>query len=589
MSNGRKTTSLKQGRDREVGSEGSWRQSCEPTNRNGIQGQAPGASQHMMTKPGDSRGMVNAAAVQRRFTFLSGETCPTSGSQDNGSRTEAHPERDGEATGPYRQADSAGRSNPPRDGAGVSRGHSTAGALAGRPELEGRERPRRDSTTAQTPPGGAGGGRSADSSEPYGDDLLERMLDRENMLRAWKRVKANKGCAGVDGMTIEDFPAFARQNWEAIRRRVLQGTYQPSPVLRVEIPKDTGGKRPLGIPVIVDRVLEQSLAQVREPIFEPIFSSSSYGFRPRRSAHDAVRAVRQYVRDGYRIAVDADLAKFFDRVSHDVLLHLLARRVRDKRILKLIGRYLRAGVSVDGRIEPTVQGVPQGGPVSPLLANVVLHELDCELEGRGLRFARYADDFIILVKSPRSGERVFASVSRFLERTLKLTVNAAKSKVAPVQECRFLGFCIVRGGIRWTPETEREFKRRIRRLTGRSWGVSMDYRMRKLAGYMRGWIGYFGLSEYYSPIPGLDEWIRRRLRLCFWKMWRRTRTRIRELLRLGTHLNVALSAASSAKSYWRWSRTLATQTGLTNAWLKSQGLLSLKEQWVAIHYPDQSG
>jgi len=272
------------------------------------------------------------------------------------------------------------------------------------------------------------------------------------MLRAWKRVKANKGAAGIDEMTVEQFPEFIRHHWEDMRSSLIKGTYQPEPVRRVEIPKPTGGKRPLGIPTVTDRVIQQAIAQALGALFEPVFSQHSYGFRPHRSAHQAVGAVQNAVQEGYTVAVDADLSRFFDTVNHDVLMRLVSVRVQDRRVMKLIARYLRAGVSVKGTVEPTTQGVPQGGPLSPLLANVVLNELDKELERRGHRFARYADDFIIQVKSQTAGERVYASIRRFLEKRLHLQVNETKSKVAPIKDCRFLGFRIQAKHIRWDPQ-----------------------------------------------------------------------------------------------------------------------------------------
>jgi RNA-directed DNA polymerase len=321
------------------------------------------------------------------------------------------------------------------------------------------------------------------------------------------------------------------------------------------------------------------------PIFDPGFSDHSYGFRPDRSAHQAVRKIQQYIKDGYRWAVDMDLEKFFDTVNHDVLMHRVARKVRDKRVLKLIGKYLRTGVVVNGRLQQTPKGVPQGGPLSPLLANILLDDLDKELERRGHRFVRYADDFIILVKSQRAAERVMGSIKRFIERKLKLKVNEAKSRVAKTDHTNFLGFTFKGTKIRWSDAAFKEFKRRIRKLTGRSWFVSMDYRLKKLAQYLRGWMNYFGISEYYRPIPEIDHWLRRRVRMCYWKQWRWCRTKVRNLLKLGTSLKAAIDVGMSRKGPWRLARTLATQSGMTNQWLKDQGLLSVKELWVSIHYP----
>lgn len=336
-------------------------------------------------------------------------------------------------------------------------------------------------------------------------ELLEDVLASDNLAQAWTRVKANKGAPGIEGVTIEDFPDHVRAHWPAVRKQIRDGRYQPQAVRRVEIPKPDGGKRMLGIPTVMDRVIQQAIAQVLTPIFDPTFSDSSFGFRPGRNAHQAIRQVQANVKDGRNIAVDIDLAKFFDTVNHDVLMNLLRRTIADKRLLRLIGRYLRAGVLVGGHIEPSEVGTPQGGPLSPLLANILLHQLDLELEQRGHRFARYADDMVILVRSQRAAQRVMGSITRYLETTLKLKVNLAKSKVAPMSECAFLGFTIKGKKIRWTEKSEANFKHRIKELTGRSWGVSMEYRLRKLGQYLRGWTAYFGISQYYRPVPELDE------------------------------------------------------------------------------------
>lgn len=426
--------------------------------------------------------------------------------------------------------------------------------------------------------------RVAETPDPN-DCLLERILSGMNMQQAWKRVKANKGAPGIDRMSIEEFPEFARANWKSIRESLTEGSYQPMPVRRVEIPKPTGGIRPLGIPAVTDRLIQQAISQVLVPIFDPGFSDTSYGFRPGRSAHDAVYKVREYIKEGFRIAVDMDLSKFFDTVNHDVLMHRVARKIRDKRVLALIGKYLRAGVVVNGRLQTTRKGVPQGGPLSPILANILLDDLDKELEKRGHRFVRYADDFLILVKSLRAGVRVSQSIERFLNRRLKLDVNQEKSRVAKTDDTSFLGFAFKGTKIRWSDKSFHQFKWRVKRLTGRSWFVSMEYRMKKLAEYLRGWMNYYGISEYYRPIPEIDHWLRRRVRMCHWKQWRYVRTRVRNLLRMGTKPNVAIPMSFSRKGPWKCARTLATQTGMTNQWLTNQGLLSVKELWVKIHYP----
>jgi len=436
-----------------------------------------------------------------------------------------------------------------------------------------------DSGVAPNPDRGAKARRGVAQPALQGN-LLEAVVASANMHAAWARVKSNKGAPGVDGMTIEEFPAFAKVHWPAIRQALIDGGYRPSPVRRVLIPKPGGGERALGIPTVADRVIQQAIAQVLTPIFDPEFSESSFGFRPKRSAHGAVKQVQAYINTGYRVAVDLDLQKFFDNVSHDILMARVARRVGDKRLLALIGRYLRAGVMIGECVQSSEIGTPQGGPLSPLLANILLDDLDRELEQRGHRFARYADDLLVLVKSVRAGQRVKASLTTYLGRRLKLPVNEAKSRVAPIGVCEFLGFRFPQGKLRWSDAAFADFMHRVRELTGRSWGVSMRYRFDKLAQYLRGWMGYFGISQYYRPIPELDRWLRRRVRMCYWKQWRGTRTRVRNLLALGTDKRSALMTGASSKSYWHLARTLGTQTGMTNDWLHAQGLVSIRALWM---------
>jgi len=416
------------------------------------------------------------------------------------------------------------------------------------------------------------------------ESLMEAVFASENVRQAWKRVKSNGGAAGVDGVTVDEFVDHVRNSWSDTRTSLMDGTYLPSPVLRVEIPKKSGGKRPLGIPTVCDRLIQQSIQQVLTPVFDPTFSGSSYGFRPHRSAHEAVRRVRALIRSGYRYVVDLDIEKFFDRVNHDILMVQVAKHVRDKRLLRLIGKYLRSGVEVDGRVEPTRQGTPQGGPLSPLLANILLDVLDKELEKRGLKFVRYADDLLILVKSKAAGDRVLRSVTRFLEKRLKLTVNREKSGVRKADETNYLGFTFTKGSIRWSEESYQLFRKRVRELTGRSWGVSMKYRMSKLSTYIRGWINYFGIAEQYRPIPGLDSWIRRRVRMCCIKPWRRCRTRIHNLNVMGVRLDTAIRTGCIERGWWYLSGVLGVQNAFTNQWMKQQGLVSVKEMWSKIHY-----
>jgi RNA-directed DNA polymerase len=416
------------------------------------------------------------------------------------------------------------------------------------------------------------------------ESLMEAVLSSGNVREAWRRVKSNGGAAGVDGTTVDEFVVKIRSSWEGIRESLMKGTYQPSPVLRVEIPKKNGGKRPLGIPTVCDRLIQQSIHQVLQPKFDPEFSESSFGFRPNRSAHGAVRRVQELIRSGYCFVVDIDIEKFFDRVNHDILMTQVSKRVEDKRLLRLIGKYLRSGVSVKGRVEPTKEGTPQGGPLSPLLANVYLDVLDKELEKRGLNFVRYADDLLILVKSKEAGDRVLRSVTRFLAKRLKLTVNQEKSGVREANDTNYLGFTFHNGKIRWSEESERSFRHRVKELTGRSWFVSMPYRIRKLSVYIRGWVNYFGISEYYHPIPDLDSWIRRRVRMCYIKAWRKRRTRIRNLQARGVLLHTAIRTGLIERGWWYLSGVLGVQNAFPNARLKKNGLVSVKELWVKIHY-----
>jgi len=401
------------------------------------------------------------------------------------------------------------------------------------------------------------------------DELMARVLDRANLQRAWKRVKANRGAPGIDGLGVEDWPTHAAEHWAQTRRQLEAGSYRPQPVRRVMIPKRSGGERPLGIPTVTDRVIQQAIAQVLTPIFDPGFSTSSHGFRPERSAHGALEQVRGHLKAGHRIAVDLD-----------VLMARVARKVRDPRLLALIGRYLRAGVLNGEDLHATDIGTPQGGPLSPLLANILLDDLDRELERRGHRFVRYADDVMILVESERAGERVMASISRYLTKTLKFTVNAHKSRVVPTDQATYLGYTFRGTKLRWSDDAFADFQHRIRQLTGRSWGVSMAYRLYKLAQYLRGWLGYFGKSEYYRPIPEIDAWIRRRLRMCYWKQWRRVRTKIKHLLALGVGKRQAILTGLSSKSYWHLSKTQATQMAMSNDWLERQGLISVRTLWL---------
>jgi len=421
--------------------------------------------------------------------------------------------------------------------------------------------------------------------QPTQMTTVEEVVSSENMQRAWQQVKANKGAAGIDDMSITDYPEYARANWTGIKASLLDGTYTPAPVKRVEIPKDSGGTRPLGIPTVSDRVIQQAIAQVLVPVFDPHFSESSYGFRPGRSAHQAVKKVVDLINRGYRYAVDIDLAKFFDTVDHDILMNRVSRKVRDKGILSLIGKYLRAGVVVNGRLNQTSKGVPQGGPLSPLLSNILLDDLDKELEKRGHQFARYADDLIILVKSKRSGERVMESISRFLEKKLKVQVNRDKSKVVRAEASTFLGFTFTGKRLTVSEKSLTKCKNELRRLTWRSWGVAMDYRYWKIRTYMQGWMNYFGIGLRYNDAVEMDQWFRRRIRMCYWKQWHRAKKRIGELIKLGAFKRQAILTGLSRKGYWHLAKTFSMNVGLSNAYLTKQGLTSLRTLWIRIHHP----
>ncbi|MCA9166037.1 MAG: group II intron reverse transcriptase/maturase [Planctomycetales bacterium] len=417
------------------------------------------------------------------------------------------------------------------------------------------------------------------------ESLLETALSEANLEQARKNVKANRGAPGPDGITLREFPDWFRPRWPTIRQQLLDGTYRPGPVRRKSIDKPDGsGKRLLGIPNVLDRLIQQAIVQVLTPVFDPKFSESSFGFRPKRSAHGAAKQVQRIIRRGYRYCVDMDLSKFFDRVQHDILMSRVARKVHDRRLLRLIGNYLRAGVMVEGILQPTEEGTPQGGPASPLLANILLDDLDKELERRGLRFVRYADDFVIFTKSLRSAERVKASITRFLTSELRLVVNQEKSRIVASDEVEYLGFAFrgSRATIQVANKAIQKFKHRIRELTGRSRGISMEERLQRLNRYLRGWTGYFALASQLKLFDRFDQWIRRRIRMCFCKRWRYPRTRRRELIALGVPRRQATRHARTRKGPWHMAKSIATGVGMTNDWLKQLGLLSLKSLWATL-------
>src|ERR1035441_457315 len=411
--------------------------------------------------------------------------------------------------------------------------------------------------------------------------LMEEVCERENLKEALRRVKANKGSAGIDRMTVDGIADYLKQHWPAIREQLLSGTYQPKPVRRVEIPKPDGGVRKLGIPTVLDRFIQQAVMQVLQRQWDRTFSDYSYGFRPGRSAHQAVAKAQQYIAEGRGWCVDLDLEKFFDRVNHDKLMGQIAERVGDKRLLKLIRAFLNAGVMENGLVSPSVEGTPQGGPLSPLLSNLVLDELDRELERRSHRFVRYADDCNIYVRSERAGQRVMGSITRFITQQLKLKVNEGKSAVARPQERKFLGFSFTAG-----PEVRRviapkaldRFRRRIREITRRAKGVSMETTMEELAPYMRGWRSYFGFCETPEVLIGLTRRVRVRLRAALWRQWKTPRRRRAALLELGVRERLASNTAGSGRGPWYLAKAKALSVGLSNAYFKSLGLPSLFEE-----------
>jgi RNA-directed DNA polymerase len=420
--------------------------------------------------------------------------------------------------------------------------------------------------------------------------MIEEILEPENLAQAWKRVKANKGAPGIDGMTVEDFPAFAREHWPRISTAIREGNHRPAPVRRVWIPKPDGSQRPLGIPTVLDRVIQQAAAQVLGPLFEADFSDHSHGYRPGRSAHQAVAAMEESWKEGRRHAVECDLKSFFDTVNHDRLMNALKEKVRCPRVLGLIRRYLMAGVELpDGTREATPQGVPQGGPLSPLLANIALDPLDKELEARGHKFARYADDFIVMVKSANAAKRVLASLVRYCEGRLQLIVNRAKSRAAPLKSCEFLGYRLNnRAKLAWTDKAQHRFKERVREITSRNRGHKVQTVIDELNLYIRGWLSYYKLSSTYKEALALSVWVRRRMRLYYWKQWKQPRTRRRNLLALGADPATVHMATRSRKGYWRMSQNEIVRFALNNRWLEEQGVPDMRAVWIALHYGPQA-
>ena len=415
--------------------------------------------------------------------------------------------------------------------------------------------------------------------------LLEQILSPTNLNRAYKRVRSNRGSGGIDKMEVESLKEYLVGNKDQLLTAILDGNYRPNPVRRVEIPKEKG-KRSLGIPTVVDRVIQQAIAQVLSPIYEKQFSSNSYGFRPRRNAHQALNKCRSYITDGYRYAVDMDLEKFFDTVNQSKLIEVLSRTVKDGRVISLIHKYLNAGVVIRYKFEETRMGVPQGGPLSPLLSNIMLSELDKELEKRGHRFARYADDLVILCKSRRSAERTLANIVPYIEKKLFLRVNREKTAITHISGIKFLGYSFYVskgvGRLRVHPKSIAKMKERIRTLTSRSNGWGYARRKEALKQYITGWVNYFKLADMHKLLLRVDKWYRRRLRMIIWKQWKRIRTRGRNLKKLGINKYKAWEWANTRKGYWHIANSFILSRSVTNDRLRQAGFIFFLDYYRSV-------
>jgi len=429
--------------------------------------------------------------------------------------------------------------------------------------------------------------KGANDGKGYAIGLLEEILDQDNMNKAYKKVKSNRGKHGIDGMTVDELLPFLKENGAQIKQAIMEGTYSPKAVRRVEIPKPDGGVRLLGIPTVLDRVIQQAVAQVLTPIYEREFSDNSYGFRPGRNAHQAISKCKEYIDAGYKWAVDIDLAKYFDTVNHDKLMRLLSEVIKDGRVLSLIRKYLQSGVMINGVVIDSEEGTPQGGNISPLLSNIMLNELDKELTKRGLKFCRYADDCNIYVKSKKAAERVMASITRFIEGELKLKDNKDKSAVDRPWKLKFLGFSFYhkKGGIgvRVHPKPVKKFKQKLKGIMGRSNAMSVNQRIQKLKEAINGWVNYFRIADMGGIVKELDEWLRRRIRMCYWKRWKKIKTRHDNLVKLGIDNYKAWEYANTRKGYWRISNSPILAIALSNERLKKQGFPTITERYLKVH------
>lgn len=448
-------------------------------------------------------------------------------------------------------------------------------SLEDRVELGNKEKAQSASLTSE---------KKQNGGNTYSSMLMEKILDRDNMNEAFKRVKKNKGSHGIDGLTIDELQAYLKEHGEQLRKDILEGSYTPNPVRRAEIPKDNGKKRKLGIPTVVDRVIQQSITQILSPIFEKTFSDNSFGFRPKRSCHDALKRCQEYINAGYKWAVDIDLASYFDTVNHDKLIGLIYKEVKDIRVISLIRKFLQAGVMENGVVIDTEEGVPQGGNLSPLLSNIMLNELDKELTKRGLKYVRYADDCNAYVKSRKAANRVMQGITRFIEEKLKLKVNKEKSTVGKPWKLKFLGYTFyhAKGGVRFRVHEKsiNKLKQQLKELTGRSKVKQIEVTYTKIKQKMVGWINYFKLADMKVLMTTLDEWLRRRMRMCYWKQWKKIKTKYKNLMKLGVSKQKAWEYANTRKGYWRIANSHILATTITNARLEKAGLISLLKTYM---------
>lgn len=419
------------------------------------------------------------------------------------------------------------------------------------------------------------------------ENLLEAILDRNNLNKAYLKVKRNGGSAGIDGMTVDEMLPYLKEHREELLGALRSGKYKPKAVRRVEIPKPDGGKRKLGVPTVIDRMIQQAIVQVLQPIYEPLFSENSYGFRPKRSAHQAISKALEYYNEGYTQVVDLDLAKYFDTVNHDILIDMLKEQIKDERVISLIRKYLKSGVMINGLVSPTTEGTPQGGNLSPLLSNIYLTAFDKLLESRGHKFVRYADDCNIYVKSRRAAERVMANCMKFLEGKLKLKVNQQKSKVGSPLKLNFLGFSLYKtgkkAGIRPHGKSVKKFKDKIRKLTSRKQARSVQNILQRIKRYTTGWLGYYSIADMESKIRSLNEWLRRRIRQIYWKQWKKIKTKHDNLVRLGINNSKAWEWANSRKGYWRIADSYILHRSLTNEYLASVGYDDILNRYKVLH------